>query len=140
LPQAGGFETYLPRLRERRVVQGRKVEVRPPRRLLLRDDPASGPRRVGRRRARRSDGLQPARVADRIIDEIRARVRGLVELPEAEKFKPGTPVRVLRGPLEGKLGVIADMRPRDRVLILLTLLGGQRQVELARQNIEVMRK
>ena len=86
-------------------------------------------------------GDRPARVPDRVIDEIRAReVRGLVELPKAEKFKPGTPVRVLRGPLEGTLGLVAGMRPRERVLILLTLLGGQRQVELARQNIEVMRK
>jgi hypothetical protein len=27
MPDAGGFETYLPRLRERRVVRGRRVEI-----------------------------------------------------------------------------------------------------------------
>jgi transcriptional antiterminator RfaH len=137
------YEVYAPRLRTHCVVQGRKVEQRPllfPSYVFVAIVAQWHAARwaCGVVRLVMAGDARPARVPDRVIDEIRAReVHGLVELPKAEKFKPGTPVRVLRGPLEGKLGLVADMRPRERILILLQLLGGQRQVELARSNIEV---
>jgi transcriptional antiterminator RfaH len=82
-----GFTVYLPRLRERRRRNGRLIETRP---LLF---PGYGFIRVigGWWQARWApgvatlimDGSGPARVADRIIDEIRSRERdGLVELPQ----------------------------------------------------------
>jgi transcription antitermination factor NusG len=80
--------------------------------------------RVGR------DGLVPARVPDAVISEIRGRERnGFVELPRPRGLAPGTRVKVLQGPLREQIGLLAALRPRERVLVLLHLLGGERPVE-----------
>ena len=42
-------------------------------------------------------------------------------------------VRVTSGPLHD--GLPASLRPRERVLVLLHLLGGEQRVELARNAI-----
>jgi transcription antitermination factor NusG len=84
------------------------------------------------------DGLVPARVPERIITEIRSRERaGLIELPKL-RLAPGTRVKVLQGPLQDQIGLLAALRPHERVLVLLQLLGGQQRVELARGSIEVI--
>ena len=118
LAQAG-FQTYAPRLREPRTVQGRKV-VRTP--LLF---PAyafvlielqwhtarwaPGVARIV------MDGMVPARVPDAVIDEIRSRERGgLIELPKPSVARLGDRVRVLTGPLAGHIGLYAGMKPRAR--------------------------
>ena len=85
------------------------------------------------------DGLQPARVSDAIINEIRSRERnGLVELPKLYGLKPSMRVRVVSGPLSEQIGMVAALRPHERVLVLLQLLGGQQRVELARSAVEVV--
>jgi len=82
------------------------------------------------------DGLVPA-VRDDVIAEIRSRERnGLVELPKLHGLKPGMRVRVISGPLSEQIGMLAALRPHERVLVLLQLLGGQQRVELARSAIE----
>jgi transcriptional antiterminator RfaH len=82
-------------------------------------------------------GIQPARVPDAVIAEIRSRERGgLVELPTREEFRAGEAVRVRAGPFVGNLALYAGQRPRERVLVLLALLGGQQRVELAQDAIE----
>src|SRR6516164_6632443 len=87
-----GFETYAPRLRERRTVHGRKVVKTP----LLFPAYAFVFITLQWHAARWSpgvirlvmDGASPARVPDAVIAEIRARERGgLIELP---KPSPGT--------------------------------------------------
>src|SRR6516225_4201690 len=79
-----GFETYLPRLRERRISHGRKIEVRPP----LFPGYCFLAVEAQWYAARWSigviglimDGVRPARVADQIIDDLRKRERnGLIE-------------------------------------------------------------
>jgi hypothetical protein len=45
-------------------------------------------------------------------------------------------VRVISGPLSERIGMPALLRPHERVLVLLQLLGGERPVELARNAIE----
>jgi transcriptional antiterminator RfaH len=83
------------------------------------------------------DGTGPARVADSIIDGIRARERGgLVELAPPPGLRPGDRVRVLQGPFAGHLALYAGMRPHERVLVLLQLLGGQQRVTLPGDNVE----
>jgi transcriptional antiterminator RfaH len=73
------------------------------------------------------DGEQPARVPDPVIAEIRSRERGgLIELPKL-RLAPGTRVRVLQGPLQNHIGLLAALRPHERVLVLLQLLGGQQR-------------
>jgi hypothetical protein len=44
----------------------------------------------------------------------------------------------LQGPLQDQIGLLAALRPHERVLVLLQLLGGQQRVELARGAIEAV--
>jgi transcriptional antiterminator RfaH len=137
-----GFATYLPRLRERRISHGRKIVVTPP----LFPGYAFLAVEAQWYAARWSigviglimDGVRPARVADQIIDDLRKRERGgLIELPKRAGLKAGDQVRILQGPFVGHLGLYAGMRPHERVLVLLGVLGGQQRVELPRESIEV---
>jgi transcriptional antiterminator RfaH len=135
-----GFQTYAPRLRERRIVQGRRVMQTPllfPGYLFVLIE-------LQWHRARWApgvvrlimDGIAPAVVPDGVIAAIKAReVGGLIELLRPPKFRPGDRVRVLRGPLAGIVGLYAGMKPRERVEVLLAILGGQR-VTLAAEAIE----
>jgi hypothetical protein len=82
--------------------------------------------------AQRSCG-EPTCIGDDVINAFRQRERdGLVELPPRLGLKPGDPVVIERGVLEGQSGLFAGMRGHDRVLVLLQLLG---RVELARADI-----
>jgi len=139
-----GFTTYLPRLREHRVSHGRKIEVRPP----LFPGYAFIAIELQWHAARWTagvinlimDGVGPARVPDAVIAEIRSReVGGLIELAPSLPLRRGARVRILRGPFTGHLAIFADMRPRERVEILLQLLGGEQRVTLAKKDIEVVR-
>ena len=85
------------------------------------------------------DGEVPARVPDAVIAEIKLRERnGFVELPRPRGLAPGMRVKVLQGPLQAQIGLLAALRPHERVLVLLNLLGGHQRVELARNAIEVI--
>ena len=138
-----GFATYLPRLREWRRSHGRKIETRPP----LFPGYCFLTIELQWHAARWSagilglimDGVRPARVADQIIDDLRQRERnGLIELASPPKFKPGDQVRVTQGPFVGHLGLYAGMKPRERVEILLQLLGAEQRVELPKDAVEVV--
>jgi len=59
-------------------------------------------------------------------------------LPKPRGFVPGMRVRVVSGPLSAQIGMLAALRPHERVLILLQLLGGERRVELARGAIKAV--
>ena len=85
-------------------------------------------------------GGEPARLGDHIVDEIRSRERGgAVQLPRRPGLKLGDQVRVVGGVFRDHFGVYAGMKPRQRVEILLQLLGGQQKVMLAQQDIEAVR-
>ena len=114
-----GYSTYLPRLRERRATRGRKVEVSTP----LFPGYCFVTIELQWHAVRWSVGVlglilagdQPARVADSIIDEIRAReVNGAVDLGERPRFRRGDSVRILQGPFTGHLAIYAGMKPRER--------------------------
>jgi transcriptional antiterminator RfaH len=82
----------------------------------------------------------PARVADDVIAEIRRReVNGLIELPKPAPLRCGVRVRILRGPFTGHLAIFADMKPRERVEILLQLLGAERRVTLAQEEVAAIK-
>ena len=86
------------------------------------------------------DGITPAAVPDTVVTSLKAReVNGLIELPPPPRFQRGDRVRVLHGPLAGQVGLFAGMKPRERVAVLLTLLGSSRRVELAGAAVERMR-
>src|SRR5262245_4419394 len=139
--QLEGFAVYVPRLRVRRARRGRDVEVAP----LLFPGYAFVAIELQWRAAHYApgvirlvqDGQQPARVPDAVIAELRGRERdGLIELPKPRVLQAGDSVRVLRGPFAGHLALYAGMQPRDRVAILLALLGGQMRVTLPKVDLE----
>ena len=111
-------ETNCPRLREQRRVRGRKIVCAP----LLFPGYAFVLVAASWWTARWSpgviriimNGLQPAHVSDAVINEIKSRERGgLVELPKL-RLEPGARVRVLQGPLQDQIGLLAALRPHER--------------------------
>jgi transcription antitermination factor NusG len=85
------------------------------------------------------DGELPAKVPDAVIAEIKSREKnGLVELPRPRGLAPGMRVRVISGPLCDQIGLLGALRPHERVLVLLQLLGGQQRVEIARSSVEAV--
>jgi transcriptional antiterminator RfaH len=138
-----GFETYLPRLREHRVVRNRRVEITPPLFpgycFVLIVLQWHGARWCPGIAGLCMDGARPARVPDTVIAELRGRERnGLVELVKPPRLKRGDPVRILRGPFREQLGLYDGMAPRERVMVLLQLLGGQHRAELPANAIELV--
>jgi transcriptional antiterminator RfaH len=136
-----GFEIYAPRLRERRTVRGRKVVATP----LLFPGYVFVLIELQWHTARWTpgvirlvmDGVAPAVVPDLVVTELRAReVGGLIELPVPPRFHRGDRVRIRHGAFVDRIGVVAGMKPHERVEVLLTLLGGQRRVTLPVDAIE----
>src|SRR5262249_25611755 len=139
-----GYVTYLPRIRERRLSHGRWVKIRAP----LFPGYCFLTVEAQWHAARWSvgvlglimDGIRPAKVPDAIITEIRGReVGGLIELAPPPSLRRGARVRILGGPLRDHLGIFSGMKPRQRVEILLQLLGGEQRVTLAKKDIEAVR-
>jgi transcriptional antiterminator RfaH len=137
-----GYTAYLPRLRQYRISHGRKIVTTPP----LFPGYAFVLIELQWHQARWSPGVvrlvtagdaTPAAVPDSVIAALRARERGgLIELPRAAKFRTGDRVRVRHGPFIGLLGLYAGMRPRERVEVLLQILGGSQRVTLPLAAVE----
>ena len=75
---------------------------------------------------------KPSVVPDKIISDLKMREdsKGLILLPVAPKFCQGERVRVVKGALEGYIGLFDGMRPNDRVRILIDMLGQTVPTEL----------
>jgi len=136
-----GYETYRPLLRQYRMSHGRRIETSPALfpgycfiTIVAQWHAARWAPGVARIVL---DGAAPARVPDGVIAEIRSRERGgLVELPS--RFKRGDAVRILRGPFREQIALYAGMKARERVDVLLSLLGGQHRVTLPRGDVEAV--
>ena len=138
-----GYVTYLPRLRQHRVSHGRRIETTPalfPGYAFLLVELQWHTARWAPGVARIVlDGAAPARVPDAVIAEIRSRERGgLIELPRPPKHRPGDKVKVLHGPFAGHVGLYAGMKPRERVEVLLAILGGAQRVTLPKEAVEAV--
>jgi transcriptional antiterminator RfaH len=136
-----GFETYAPRLCERRTVRGRRVEKV----SLLFPNYAFVAIVTQWYQARWTpgvlrivmDGATPAIVPDGVIGELRAReVNGLIELPVPPKFHRGDRVRICRGAFLNPVGLVAGLKPGERIEILLSLLGAPQRVTLPADALE----
>jgi transcriptional antiterminator RfaH len=137
-----GYETYYPRLRDRRRRFGRTIENRPPLfpgyAFVLIELQWHAARWCPGVIRLVMDGLQPAKVPDAVIEEIRGRERnGAVELPQ-RALRHGDRVRILAGPFRGHLAIYAGMSARERVAVLLQILGGPQRVTLAQRDIEAI--
>jgi transcriptional antiterminator RfaH len=87
-------------------------------------------------------GSELAAVEDGVIAALREREgeRGYVELKAARVTpKAGDRARIERGPLAGLEGVVTRYLPaRDRVRLLLALVGGTRAVEVEAQHVRTL--
>lgn len=129
-----GFNVLLPKHLKRRS-HARKVDWVPrplfPGYLFVEIDPDNSPWRAIRSTVGIFDvirfGDKPASVPGPVIDEIYARQddRGLVKTLVGSTFKPGDPVRVLRGALGEFEALFEASDDRNRVTVLLNLLGRQ---------------
>ena len=85
------------------------------------------------------NGVGPTAVPAAVIEDLKAReTGGLIDLPRPPKFRPGDRVRVLHGPLAGHVGLYAGMRPRERVEVMLAILGGSQRVTLPKDDVEAV--
>ena len=134
-----GFEIYLPHYLKRRS-HARKVEkiAAPlfPRYMFVRIDLATQRWRSVQSTYGVShlvlNGSDPAPVAGEVIRALKARedASGYVTLEQRPKFAIGEKVRVLAGVFADNLGLFDGMADRDRVAILLELLGRKVRVSL----------
>jgi len=135
-----GYESYLPRLVEIvRRQNAYREQAGPlfPRYLFLRLDEgvqSLAPVRstIGVATVVRF-GSNYAVVPDRIIADLRARedrISGLHTLTRSPSLERGTPVRIAEGPFGGIAGIFERTQGRERVTILLRLLGHEVRAEL----------
>jgi transcriptional antiterminator RfaH len=139
-----GFETYAPRLREHRTAHGRKVVRTPllfPGFLFVLIELQWHTARWAPGVVRLvMNGIGPAAVPDGVIADLKGReTGGLIELPRPPKFRAGDRLRVISGPFAGHVGLYAGMKPRERVEVLLAILGGAQRVTLAADAVEQVR-
>lgn len=142
-----GFETYLPVARQRRRrLGGAKMVIEPmfPRYLFIHLDSRNddwGPIRstLGVTTLVRF-GQFPTPVPDYLVSNLRQHddEDGIQQLPDYT-YRPGEPLRIADGVMAGFEGIYLARSAKDRVLVLLEILGQQARVELARDTIEPIR-
>jgi transcriptional antiterminator RfaH len=134
-----GFDTYLPRyLKRRRHARRIETVAAPlfPRYLFVAVDMAVQRWRVIQSTIGVShlvsNGDSPAAVANGIINGLKAREdeRGYVLLERRPQFVAGDKIRVLDGVFSACLGLFEGVADRERVAILLDLLGRKVRVTL----------
>jgi transcription antitermination factor NusG len=140
-----GYEVYAPRLRTYRVIAGRKIVQQ----SLLFPSYAFISIIAQWHAARWAAGVirlvmagdtTPARVPDAVITELRrSEINGAIVLTKPSSLQRGDRVRILRGPFRDQLAIFSDMKPRERVEILLGLLGASRSVVLSLKDVEPAR-
>jgi transcriptional antiterminator RfaH len=139
-----GFETYVPRYLKRRR-HARRVETVAaplfPRYLFVTVDMMTQ-RWLSIRSTIGVSALvgwagTPAEVPYRIISDLRSReIGGMVALDQRPRFAPGDRVRIIDGVFAGCLGLFEDMSDRERIAVLLDLLG--RKVRVMIDDLSVV--
>ncbi len=134
-----GFESYFPRyLKRRRHARRIETVAAPlfPRYLFIAVDLSAQRWRsiystVGIARLV-SNGDDPSAVPDGIVDALKNRedANGFIKLDQRPPFRAGDKIRVLDGAFTSCLGLFEGMAERERVAILLDLLGRKVRVVL----------
>jgi transcriptional antiterminator RfaH len=81
----------------------------------------------------------PAQLQEKTMNEIRKREGrdGFVKLPSpANRLRNGQQVRITRGNFEGQIALCEGMSGKDRVRVLLNMLGQKVPVELPSRDLE----
>ena len=83
-------------------------------------------------------GEEPAAVSQAVIEELKRRLdeSGLIRLERRPRFSKGDKVRVVDGAFADCLGLYEGMTDRERVSILLDLLGRKVRVLLAAELVD----
>lgn len=141
-----GFEIYLPRYLKCRS-HARKIDkvVTPlfPRYMFVRIDLATQ-----RWRSIQStfgvaglvlNGPKPAPVPPQVLQSLREREdeSGYVKLDKRPKFAPGDKARLIAGAFAENLALFEGMADRDRVVILLDMLGRKVRVSIEAELVAV---
>ena len=73
-----------------------------------------------------------------MVEELKRRQdeNGLIRLERRPRFNPGDQVRVVDGAFSDRLGLYEGMNDRERVAILLDLLGRKVRVDLAPELVD----
>lgn len=142
--QRQGFSTYLPLYRKERRHARRITQVKAPlfpRYLFVELDlgldrwkSVNGTHGVSYLVAM---GERPSAVPEGVVEAIRARETGekLIDLPPQPPFENGEVVRVTGGPLLDQTGVFQCVDDRQRVVVLLDMLGRKLTVPLRREAV-----
>jgi transcriptional antiterminator RfaH len=142
-----GFRVYFPRyLKQRR--HARRIGWVPaplfPRHLFIFMDVAATQWRAIRSTVGIagliSYGDQPTPVPAGIVETIQAseNEKGVVALPAAPLFDKGEQVHVTEGALRGVSGLFVDASDKERVVILLNLLGRQVRVRVPLETVQAV--
>lgn len=138
-----GFEAYLPRYqRERRHARRRDLVKAPlfPGYIFVRLDLEVAAWRSINGTFGISQlicfGDRPAAVPEGVVEEIAARENqdGLIPL-QPQPFRKGEALRIVSGALAECFGLFERMADRDRVILLLDLLGRKVRVEARMQTV-----
>jgi transcriptional antiterminator RfaH len=137
--QRQGFQCYLPTLPSEKLRQGvLMVTDEPlfPRYLFIRlgqgdSAPSWAPIRSTKGV---SFGVEPAKVADSLVEALRAQEASVQAEPE-RLFKPGEKVRLTEAPFAGIEGVYQMADGERRAMVLIELLSKQVRVRVAPANL-----
>jgi len=142
-----GYGAYLPRVRHWRRRQGRRVQVVEslfPRYLFIQFDTHTdnwGPIRstLGVASLVRF-GPEPAQIPEDLVAFLRQREsdQGLHDWAQPE-FVAGNRVRVAEGAFQGYGGILLARTSRERVLVLLDILGRQVRAQVGTAQLELDR-
>lgn len=138
-----GYNAWLPRLlRSRRHARRVDVTSAPlfPGYLFVRLDCQAQPWRAidstfGVRRIL-CHGELPRPVERGFVDALKQTTdeHGVVSMP-GEGLKPGQPLRLLTGPFAERIGTLLRLADKDRVALLLNLLGREVEVVVSRRQV-----
>lgn len=141
--QRQGYQCYLPTLPSEKLRHGvLMVTDEPlfPRYLFIRlgqgdSAPSWAPIRSTKGVSRLvSFGVKPAKVADSLVEALRAQEASVHALPR-RLFKPGERVRLTEAPFAGIEGIYQMAEGERRVIVLIELLSKQVRVQVAPANL-----
>jgi transcriptional antiterminator RfaH len=138
-----GYDCYLPLLPSEKLLKGqvsKTTEPLFPRYLFIRLDTSHSAKSWSPIRSTPgvsklvSFGNQPARVADELVELIRAR-ESSGDIEEKRLFKPGETIRVMDGPFAGVEGIFQALDGTQRVMILIELMSKPVRMAVAPTSI-----
>jgi len=142
--QRQNYQVYLPRyLKTIRHARRSERAIRPffPRYLFVKLNLAINGWRAIRSTVGVSDIVcfaeQPAPLPARVVDALQAQESaGFIELANRSAIKPGDNVVVLNGPFAQQMGLCISVSDKERVAILLDLLGRKVRVVMGTDLVE----